>query len=101
LRAKGYRILARRLRTPVGEVDIVALNRGVLIIVEVKRRKTQTAALEAISHRQRQRLARAASFIDRQYSRPGVDRGLRFDVVVVQPYRWPRHLKDAWRPAPD
>lgn len=97
---KGYRIVDRRLRTPAGEIDIVALKRGVLVIIEVKRRKSQTAALEAVTYRQRQRLARAAAYISGHYSQPSIDRGLRFDVVVVQPWHWPRHLKDAWRPEP-
>jgi putative endonuclease len=89
------------MRTPAGEVDIAALDRGVLVIVEVKSRREHRAALEAVSNRQRRRLAGAALYIAGQYSHPNIDRGLRFDVVVVQPWHWPRHLRDAWRPAPD
>lgn len=98
LRAKRYRILQRRFRTPAGEIDIVARRRDVLVIVEVKRRTDQTAALEAVTGRQRDRLARAAEYAAGLYSDRNIDLGLRFDVVVVQPWRWPRHLKDAWRP---
>lgn len=98
---KGYRILDRRLRTPAGEVDILAADRGVLVIVEVKRRTSPTAALEAVSPKQRRRLARAGEYLAGHYSHRGIDHGLRFDVVVVQPWRWPRHLKDAWRPIAD
>ena len=98
LRAKRYRILQRRLRTPVGEIDILARDRGVLVIVEVKRRKGRDAALEAVTKRQRERLERAAMYAASRYGDAIADRGLRFDVVVVQPWRWPRHVKDAWRP---
>ena len=86
------------MRTPAGEIDIVAMHRGVLVIVEVKRRTSQGAALEAVTRRQRDRLERAAEYVAGHYSASNNDRGLRFDVVVVQPWRWPRHLRDAWRP---
>ena len=98
LRAKGYRILERRLRTPVGEIDILALHRRVLVVAEVKHRKGQEAALEAVTRRQRERLERAAINAASRYGSAIADRGLRFDVVVVQPWRWPKHVKDAWRP---
>ena len=98
LRVKRYRILRRRLRTPVGEIDILARHRGVLVIVEVKHRRGQDAALEAVTRRQRERLERAATYAISRYGDAIADRGLRFDVVVVQPWRWPRHIRDAWRP---
>ena len=101
LRAKGYRILARRFRCPAGEIDIVARRGGVLAIVEVKARPTVEAALEALTARQRARLERAAlaylatgtaGFV------PQSDFSLRFDLMVVTPWRWPRHLANAWQP---
>lgn len=101
LRLKGYRILARRFRCPVGEVDIVARRGGTLAMVEVKARATVDQALEALSLRQRQRLERAAlvflatgiaGFV------PQSDDSLRFDLMVVTPWRWPRHIPNAWRP---
>ncbi|MCB2102941.1 MAG: YraN family protein [Rhodobacterales bacterium] len=99
LRLKGYRILARRLKTPAGEIDILARRGRVLAVVEVKTRAAAAAALEAVTPRQRQRLARAAEALTAL--RPdlfadGPD--LRFDVMAVTPGRWPRHLADAWRP---
>lgn len=97
LRLKGYRILARDLRTPVGEIDIVARRGRVLALVEVKLRPRAAAALEAVSPRQRRRIARAAgAFLQRHQSLAGLD--LRFDTVVIVPGRWPRHIADAWRP---
>src|ERR1700731_3904118 len=58
--AKGYRILGRRFRTPVGEIDIVARRRGILVFVEVKARDSFDAAAEAIGRRQQNRIAAAA-----------------------------------------
>ena len=96
LRLKGYRILARNFRTPVGEIDIVARRRAVLCLVEVKARGEVEGALQAISPRQRERIARAASaYLQQNPSYFGLD--LRFDAVLVAPWRFPRHLKSAWR----
>ena len=58
--AKGYRIVARRWRSPVGEVDIVARRRTVLVFVEVKARASLDEAAEAVIPRQRQRIIAAA-----------------------------------------
>mgnify|MGYP003110335592 CR=1 FL=1 len=95
-RLKGYRILARRLKTPAGEIDMVVRRGGSLAIVEVKAR-AQGEVVEAILPRQQRRLERAAAhFIGRNPALSGLD--LRFDVVLVAPGRLPQHLADAWRP---
>ncbi len=96
LRLLGYRILARGFRTPVGELDIVARRSGVLVVVEVKARGDLSTAAESLGPRQRGRIARAASAF--QQARPscaGLD--VRFDVMLVRPWRLPVHLPDAWR----
>ena len=101
LRLKGYRILARRYRCPAGEIDIVARRGGVLAIVEVKARPSVAAALEALTARQRSRLERAAlAFLATGTAGivPQSDFSLRFDLMVVTPWRWPRHLANAWQP---
>lgn len=97
LRLKGYRILARDFRVPVGEIDLIARRGHLLAFVEVKARATQTAAAEAITARQRQRIERAAlAFLQQN---PNLARLTpRFDAILVQPRRPPRHLPDAWRP---
>ncbi|MFO1069172.1 MAG: YraN family protein [Geminicoccaceae bacterium] len=96
LRLKGFRILARRYATPLGEIDLVARRRGLVVFVEVKRRADLAAASEAILPRQRQRIARAAElFLQRHAAARGA--GCRFDVIAVAPWRWPLHLEDAWR----
>jgi putative endonuclease len=96
LRLKGYRILASRLRTPLGEIDIVARRGDTLAVIEVKARGDWLTAGEAVSARQRGRLARAAhAFLATNPHYAGMS--LRFDVMLVTPWSWPRHLRDAWR----
>jgi putative endonuclease len=96
LRLRGYRILGSRVRTPLGEIDIVARRRSVLAVVEVKARPDVLAAGEAVSPRQRQRLARAARlFLGAHPRLAGLV--LRFDVMLVTPWSWPRHIEDAWK----
>jgi putative endonuclease len=96
LRLKGYRILARRFRVPSGEVDLIARRGRVLVAVEVKARTGFDAAAEAISAQQRRRIARALDhFLARRPDLATLDR--RFDVVMVVPRRWPRHLRNAWQ----
>ncbi len=97
LRLKGYRLVASRIRTPFGEMDLVARRGAIVIIVEVKYRRRHETGLEAILPFQQQRIARAALW---WLSRRGLDPtlALRFDVVTIVPWRLPRHLADAWRP---
>lgn len=96
LRLKGYRVLARRYRSPVGEVDLIVRRGGVLVAVEVKARGDFATAGEAVRARQRRRIARGIDhFLG---SRPDLARlAVRFDVMLVAPGRLPRHLVDAWR----
>ncbi|MFN4353851.1 YraN family protein [Parvibaculum sp.] len=97
LRLKGYRIVARRLKTPAGEIDMVARRGRALAIIEVKARADAAAAAEALQPRQLKRLERAAAhFLGRNPALADLD--LRFDVVLVTPLRLPRHMEDAWRP---
>lgn len=96
LRLKGYRILARRLKTPAGEIDMVVRRGRSLAIVEVKARGSGQA-MEAVLPRQQRRLERAAAhFLGRNPQFASFD--LRFDVVLVEPRRLPKHIADAWRP---
>lgn len=95
LRAKGYRILARRVKTPMGEIDIVARQGTVTAFVEVKRRGTHDGALLSIDRRQAARIVNAA----RQWAArnpQALDGACRFDIVTVSPYLLPRHLPNAF-----
>ncbi len=96
LRLKGYRILARRFRVPSGEIDLIARRGRVLVAVEVKNRADFDAAAEAVLAQQRRRIARALEhFRARHPHLAALD--CRFDVVMVVPGRWPRHLPNAWQ----
>ncbi len=98
LRLKGYRIVGRNMRTPLGEIDIVARRGNVVTFVEVKRRDDQDAARRAVSRDQQQRIGRAAEYL-RASGRLGQGvEAYRFDLVAVSPRGWPRHLADMWRP---
>ena len=97
LRLKGYRVLARRMKTPVGEIDLIAQRGHILAFIEVKARATADAGAEPLRPRQRDRIARAAEAYVR--TRPDlVDLDWRFDLIVVTGGWRPRHLADAWRP---
>lgn len=97
LRLKGYRILARGYRVPVGEIDIVARRGRVLALVEVKTRSHEGAAADAVTPRQRRRVERAAlAFV--QTHRSMADADLRFDAILVRGRVHLRHVRDAWRP---
>jgi putative endonuclease len=91
LLAKGYRILARRVRTRAGEIDIIAVRGRRLAFVEVKRRATREDAEAAVTARQAARIRRAAD----QWLGPRPRyhaHELGFDVVLLVPGRWPRHI---------
>ncbi len=96
LRAKGYRILARNYRVNVGEIDIIARRGNTLAIIEVKARRNIAMAANSIGEHQQRRITRAASaFI--QSCPGGSELYVRFDVMLVSPWRIPCHIVDAWR----
>ena len=96
LMLKGYRILGFRLKTPEGEIDLLAQRGDVLAVVEVKSRLTVEAALEAVGVEQRRRLRRAGRALAAR--RPQLMRlSVRLDLIALAPHSWPRHIPDAWR----
>jgi putative endonuclease len=95
LMAMGYRILGFRLRLRQGEIDLLAMRRGVLVAVEVKARTSLEAALEAVTPAQRQRIRRALrAFVARRPRYATAE--LRLDLLALAPGRFPRHIRDAW-----
>ena len=97
LRLKGYRVVARDLRTPLGQIDLVVRRGRVLAIVEVKQRDDLRTAVESLTPRQQARLTAAAETV--LAYRPALARlDMRFDIVLMVPGRRPHHLADAWRP---
>ena len=92
---KGYRILGFRLKTPQGEIDLLARRGKVLAVIEVKSRLRLDDALDAVSADQRQRLHRAAAMLASR--RPGLkDLEVRLDLLALAPGRWPCHIRSAW-----
>ena len=95
LRVKGHRIVAQRYKTPVGEIDLVALKGKRLAFIEVKRRKTREAAAWTLPSRQRRRIVRAAQYwLAGHPSYAGHD--IAFDVVLTAPFAWPRYIANAF-----
>jgi putative endonuclease len=95
LMAKGYRVLARRFRSPYGEIDIVAQRRGLIAFVEVKARGSLDDAAWAVTPRQQQRIINAAqAWLMAHPEHAGFD--LRFDAMLIAPRRLPRHLVAAF-----
>jgi putative endonuclease len=92
---KGYRILARRFRTPYGEIDIVARRRNLLAFVEVKARASLDEAAYAVTERQQRRIVEAAQAWLMAHPEHG-DFDLRFDVMLIAPRHLPRHLLAAF-----
>jgi putative endonuclease len=97
LRLKGYRILAHRLKTHAGEIDLVAAAPfGPVCFIEVKAREKARVAAESVVPGQQTRIARAASLY--LASRPGLARrGARFDIVAIGAGHLPVHHRDVWR----
>jgi putative endonuclease len=95
LRLKGWRIVERNFRCPLGEIDVIARKGDLIAFVEVKARASQSEALDAVTGKAKRRIANAARYwIGRQ---PDADRlSWRFDIVAVSPHRWPTHHADAF-----
>ena len=95
LMAKGYRILAKRFRTPYGEIDLVARKRSLLAFIEVKARASLDEAAYAVTPRQQQRIIAAAQAWLMAHPEHA-EFELRFDAVLIAPRRLPRHLLAAF-----
>lgn len=96
LRLKGYKILARRYKTSVGEIDIIAHKRDFLVAVEVKARKGDFLAEELVSYPQKQRIKRTINaFVGLNFDQYQ-NSTIRFDLIIIRPYRWPLHFLGFW-----
>jgi putative endonuclease len=93
--AKGYRIAARRWKTPFGEIDIVARRRHALVFVEVKARERIDDAAEAVTERTRHRIIAAAELWLARHP-DDTQRTISFDVMLVAPGKMPRHIANAF-----
>ena len=95
LRLKGYRLLARRFKTPQGEVDLIMRRRDVTAFIEVKARGSRDHGVEAVTTTQSRRISAAARF---WMARDKISNRnfCRFDIVVVSPYLLPQHIENAF-----
>ena len=93
--AEGFWILARRWRSPLGEIDIVARRRHLLVFAEVKARASLAEAAESVNERQRRRIAAAAEvWLAANPDKTIFD--IRFDAILVAPGKIPRHIPAAF-----
>ena len=89
-------LMARGYRCRVGEIDIIARHGNVIVFVEVKARHDYVSAAISITERQQQRIIRAAeAFMQNHPELNALD--MRFDAILIEPWRWPVHVRDAWR----
>lgn len=94
LRLKGWRIVAARVKTPRGEIDLVARRGRLVAFVEVKWRARAQDLDFAIDEYRLRRVTAAAAAIAHRFVRAGDD--MRVDVLLLAPGRFPRHLQNVW-----
>lgn len=98
LRLSGWRILATRVKTPMGEVDLIARKGKLVAFIEVKTRRTAAQLDTAIDEYRLRRVAAATNAIAATYVKR--DDAIRIDIFLVAPGRWPRRIENAWMPMP-
>lgn len=96
LRIRGYRILEHRFKTKAGEIDLIAMKRNTLLFIEIKARPSYDAGLISISPKQKHRIQQTAKIFLSRMQKKDFNQ-IRFDVMVVVPWHFPYHLRDAWR----
>ena len=95
LRLNGYCVLEKRWKTPMGEIDLIVRRGRRLAFVEVKLRKTVEAAVDSIHSRNKSRVVRSAKLYLQKHPEY-TNWELGFDALVIAPYAWPRHIRNAW-----
>ena len=96
LRLQGWRIVASRVKTPRGEVDLIARRGRTGLFLKVKWRSTVSERDRAIDAYRLRRVAAAVEAIAHRYVRAGDNP--RIDVLLLAPGQWPRHIVNAWQP---
>lgn len=98
---KGYKIVALRYKTPVGEIDVIAKRRNITIFCEVKARNDYETAANSLSAKQKGRIRRAAEYymahLKNKIANNKIENEIyRCDMIAVMPWKWPVHIEDAW-----
>lgn len=96
LQVKGWRILDRRRKTPLGEIDLIAKRGRTIAFIEVKWRATTEQLDYAIDEYRLRRVAAAVEAVAHDYASDGED--IRIDVILLAPGTMPRHIVNAWQP---
>ena len=96
LAAKGWRILAKRVKTPRGEIDLIARRGTLVAFIEVKWRRSREQLDQAIDEYRLTRVAAAVECVAHEYAQNGED--IRIDVILLAPGTLPRHIANAWQP---
>lgn len=93
---QGWRVVAERVKTKVGEIDLIVRRPGLVAFVEVKWRARSAALGDAIDERRLARVAAAAESVAHNYATDGED--IRIDVILLAPGQKPHHIENAWMP---
>ncbi|MDT8279498.1 MAG: YraN family protein [Erythrobacter sp.] len=96
LASQGWRIVAERVKTKAGEIDLIARKPGLIAFVEVKWRARSAALADAIDERRLARVAKGAEIVAHEYAADGED--IRIDVILLAPGSKPTHIENAWMP---
>ena len=95
LTTKAYRLVGWRVKTPVGEIDLILRRGKTLVFVEVKGRASHDDAAQALHPQNQSRVVRAAQyFLAGHLNYATYD--MRFDALLIAWYRWPRHIPHAF-----
>ena len=93
---QGWDILGRRVKTKLGEIDLIARKDGLVAFVEVKWRRRMADLATAIDEQRLARVAAAVEAVGHDYVQDGED--MRIDVILLAPGAFPRHIANAWMP---
>lgn len=97
LTLKGYKIIHHRYKTFLGEIDLIARKANYLVAIEVKARKNKTIIEEEVlTEYQKQRIKKAMMIYLSSAKNHPKNYGVRFDLIIINPYRLPLHLKSFW-----
>ncbi len=96
LMQQGWQVVAERVKTKLGEIDLIARKPGIVAFIEVKWRKHAADLATAIDERRLARVAAAVEVVAHKYAADGED--LRIDVILLAPGVPPRHIANAWQP---